>query len=70
MTTFLTILVITFIDGSTYEQSYDSARACADAIPQMEAKAAENGFGVDMVQCIKTPAPTTSPVPKRRPEVM
>lgn len=70
MTTFMTILVVTFIDGSTYDRPYPSAAACSDAIPVIESIAEEHGFEISMMQCRKTNIITTSPVPKRRPEAI
>ncbi len=70
MTTFMTILIVTFIDGSTYERPYLSARACSDAMPVVEALADEYGYEIDSVQCSKTSIITTSPIPKRRPEAI
>lgn len=68
MTTFLTILLVTFTDGSTYERPYSSSRECSDAIARVEALANENDLPIEMVQCVPTGILTKSPVPMRRPE--
>lgn len=68
MTTFLTILLVTFTDGSTYERPYPNSQECGDAIARVEALASENDLPIEMVQCIPTGTLTKSPVPMRRPE--
>lgn len=66
--TFLTILLITFTDGSTYELPFKSGQECGEAIARVETISSDNGFPVEMVQCVPTVVVTKSPVPKRRPE--
>lgn len=70
MTTFFTVLIITYAFNGDEVQSrilYTSEQACSDAIMQVEA-ALDPDLDVEMLQCKRSDVISRSPRPMSRPE--
>jgi hypothetical protein len=71
MTTFWTVMVITFgagaFDGTVTGLPYKDAKTCGDHIEVMREQMEAQGLVVTMVQCKKLNRISTSPLPKARP---
>ena len=63
----ITIMVITLASGQQIGFSFDSAMACGHKIHQAYAAVTQLDRQPQMVQCIRTPAPSASPRPRTDP---
>jgi len=71
MTTFWTVMVITFgagaFDGTVTGLPYKNPQECGAHIEVMQKQMEAQGLTISMIQCKKLPRISTSPLPKTRP---
>lgn len=65
-----TIMIIALTSGDEVALLFKSQRDCGDALPKMPQIEVALNIDVDSAICLPTLAPSTSPIPRPKPEAI